>query len=167
MRFDADAQPLPEPSSPRRGVVPVLGVFAVVIASFGWAGWWLLTADMPARGSAPHSAPGSSVSAVSSTYPAELLQMAVAVSTSLAATATPPNPTPTYALLPSPIPVAICLTSTPKGETCTQPLAPNPTATPVLPCPVRPMQPCIHGGGAVTWMPTPTPALSTTSGSSS
>jgi hypothetical protein len=64
--------------------------------------------------------------------------------------------TSTYAMLPTPRPVAVCLTSTPRGELCTQPEPPLPSATAIPPCPVNPGDTCLHPGGVVRWQ-TPTP----------
>jgi hypothetical protein len=69
------------------------------------------------------------------------------------------EPTPTYAVLPPPPAIDICFTATPKGAVCTQPMAPQPSPTPILPCPVKPDEPCIAQGGSVRHLPTPTPIM--------
>lgn len=102
-------------------------------------------------------------------FPPEVLQMAVAVSTSLAPTPTrtpTPEPTPTYAMQSTPIPPPdVCLTSTPRGSVCTQPLPPLPSPTPMADCPVLPGELCVWRGGLVTWLtPTSTPELNMSSG---
>lgn len=92
------------------------------------------------------------------TFPSELLVMAAAVSTALAPTPTPVPPTPTYTMLPTPRPAGICLTSTPRGSVCSQPMPPLPTPTPIQSCPVKPEEVCVHPGGAVRFLtPTPSP----------
>jgi hypothetical protein len=69
-----------------------------------------------------------------------------------------PEPTPTYAMLPTPRPPAVCMTSTPRGIPCTQPERPLPPPTPMLPCPVAPGEECLARGGPVQWL-TPTPTF--------
>jgi hypothetical protein len=76
-----------------------------------------------------------------------------------------PEPTPTYTMLPTPRPPAVCLTSTPRGTVCTQPLPPLPSPSPMADCPVVPGELCVSGGGPVRWLtPTPTAEASMSSG---
>lgn len=78
-----------------------------------------------------------------------------------------PEPTPTYAMQPTPRPPGVCLTSTPRGEVCSQPQPPLPTSTPMADCPVLPGELCVNLGGPVRWQtPTPTPDPNMTSGRS-
>jgi hypothetical protein len=70
------------------------------------------------------------------------------------------TPTPTYAALPTIGPPDICVTTTPKGQVCTQPLPPLPTSTPIAVCPAPPEEPCVYFGGEVRWLTTtPEPRL--------
>jgi hypothetical protein len=69
------------------------------------------------------------------------------------------EPTPTYAMLPTPKPIDICHTATPKGSVCKQPEAPLPSPTPIRACPVKADDPCVYGGGDVRYLPTPTPSM--------
>jgi hypothetical protein len=155
-----DRRELPATASPAtvrpsllHGAALLIGTLALIYAATALYRW----ATEPIAMTSPAPRPAAA-SGATSTFPPEILQMAVAVSTSLAPSPSPVPPTPTYAPLPTPRPAGICLTSTPRGSVCTQPMPPLPTATPILPCPVMPGELCIGSGGPVIWL-TATPTM--------
>jgi len=145
--------------------IAILSATLGLIAFLGYLGFQLATVSpmgVPASMTTPAAASSVSASPFSIAFP----EMLVVVTHTPVATPEPtPEPTPTYTMLPTPRPVAVCMTSTPQGEVCTMPKPPLPTNTPVLECPVEPGEICLSTGGPVHWLtPTPTPESSTTSG---
>lgn len=151
-RFSADG----EPDGPARhrgdGVQDWLSLTLPLMAIVGTlAGFWLLWQAM--RTPVPVSVSTSALSSVSAssspapaaTFPAELLQAAVALSTFMAPTPAP-TPTPPITPAPAPPPALICGAGVSVGTICTMPTLAPPSPTPYPICPTMPGFDCIWLG---------------------
>jgi len=137
-QFSADGAPLPQRGKRGDAAKDWLSLIVPLLAILGTlAGFWLIfqAANTPAPTRQIPSYEPSFGTSPSSTYPPELIEMAIAVSTSLAPTRTP-TPTPTT---PTPEPVIvtpslICGDGVTIGATCSWGPEPTPTSTPIPVC---------------------------------
>jgi hypothetical protein len=149
-RFSADGDPV---SSGGRGdgaknflsyLPPIL--LGLIAGAGVWLIWQAFTSPTPASISPQQTANDYSVSPVSSTFPPQLLEAAVAISTFIAPT---PEPTPT----PRPTAIAtsatiqmVCGDGLERGSICTMPTQAPPSPTPYPVCPTTPGFDCVWMG---------------------
>ena len=155
MRFDEQANPRPEPPSPRGRIAVQWLIWPVAVALIV-LGVFLIqesrTDQAPTGGHQLPSQPSLAPSPiVMPTFPPVILEMAAAIATEYAPTSTPtPTPVKTYTPLPTPM-LPYCMASLPDGTLCEWKPAPIPTPTPEPPCLTpQPTLTCLWHGGIAT-----------------